>query len=82
MQADKTSVTISALSGYDPTGLARYLNRIKPVKDKIPAPSDSTHPTFDIRIAEINNAIRKEGINFNVLAKNNNRFAEAMKGFK
>jgi beta-barrel assembly-enhancing protease len=82
MQADRTSVTISALSGYDPTGLARYLNRIKPVKDKIPAPADSTHPTFDIRIAEINSAISKEGINFNVLAKNNNRFAEAMKGFR
>lgn len=82
MQADKTSVTISALSGYDPTGLARYLSRIKPIKDKIPAPSDSTHPTFDTRVAEINNAIKQEDINFAVLAKNNNRFAEAMKGFK
>ena len=34
LQADKTGVTISALTGYDPTGLARYLSRIKPIKEK------------------------------------------------
>lgn len=82
MQADKTGVSISTLSGYDPTGLARYLNRIKPIKEKIPPPTDSTHPTFDARIAQINDAIKKDGINFNVLAKNNKRYAEVMKNLK
>ncbi len=82
MQADKTGVTISALTGYDPTGLARYLSRIKPVKEKTPPPSDSTHPTFDARISQINDVVTTEGINFNALAKNSNRFAEAMKSFK
>ena len=82
LQADKTGVTISALSGYDPTGLARYLNRIKPIKEKTPPPSDSNHPTFDSRIAQINDTIKKDGINSNALAKNNVRFAESMKSFK
>lgn len=82
LQADKTSVTISALSGYDPGGLARYLNRIKPMKEKIPAPSDSTHPTFDSRISQINDVVKKEGIQTGALAKNNNRFADATKGMK
>jgi predicted Zn-dependent protease len=82
LQADKTGVSISALSGYDPTGLARYLNRIKPVKEKIPPPSDSTHPTFDSRTAQINEAISKDGITLGTLAKNNRRFSEMMKSFK
>jgi len=82
LQADKTSVTISALSGYDPSGLARYLNRIKPMKEKVPAPSDSTHPTFDSRISQINDAVKKDGIQTGALAKNNNRFADATKSMK
>jgi len=82
MQADQTAVSISALSGYDPTGLARYLNRIKPLKEKVPPPSDDTHPTFDARTAQINDSIKSNGINYGVLAKNNNRFAEVMKNFK
>jgi len=82
MQADKTGVTISALTGYDPTGLARYLYRIKPIKEKIPPPANSTHPTFEARVAQINDVITKNGINYSVLAKNNNRFAETMKELK
>lgn len=82
IQADRTGITISALSGYDPTGLARYLNRIKPIKEKTPPPSDNTHPTFDARVVQINEVIKKEGINFSALAKNNNRFANAIQNFK
>ncbi|HUX90406.1 MAG TPA: M48 family metalloprotease [Gallionellaceae bacterium] len=82
MQADKTSITISALSGYDPTGLGRYLNRIKAIKEKTPPPSDSTHPTFDARVAQINQVIIKEEINYRALAKNNTRFAETINSLK
>lgn len=82
MQADKTSVSISTLSGYDPTGLSRYLSRIKPLREKVPAPTDSNHPTFDARIAQINDIIRKDVINFSQLSKNNNRFEDAMKSLK
>jgi beta-barrel assembly-enhancing protease len=82
LQADKTGVTISALSGYDPTGLARYLSRIKPIKEKTPPPADSTHPSFDSRVAQINDAIKNDGINYSTLAKNNVRFAESLKNLK
>ena len=82
LQADKTGVIISALSGYDPTGLARYLSRIKPIKEKTPPPENSTHPSFDSRVIKINEVITKDGFNANSLAKNDSRFAEAMKNFK
>lgn len=82
MQADKTSVTISAVSGYDPSGLSRYLERIKPIKEETPPPSDSTHPSFDARTLQISDAIKQDGIDYSALAKNNNRFAEIMKNFK
>lgn len=82
MQADKVGVDISTLSGYDPTGLARYLSRIKPIKEKIPPPPDSIHPSFDARISKINDLITKEGVNYKVMAKNTNRFSDAMRNFK
>jgi predicted Zn-dependent protease len=82
MQADKTGVNISALSGYDPGGLARYLNRIKPIKEKIPPPAESTHPSFDARTAQINEVLKENGTNFGSLAKNNKRFNETIKNLK
>lgn len=82
MQADKTSITISVLSGYDPTGLSRYLTRIKSIKEKNPPPTDSNHPSFDVRTLQISDVIKKDGINYSALAKNNNRFTEAMNGLK
>lgn len=82
LQADKTGVIISALSGYDPTGLAQYLSRIKPIKEKTPPPENSMHPTFDARVLLIDEEITKDSLNVKPLAKNNNRFAEAMKNFK
>jgi predicted Zn-dependent protease len=36
MQADRTAVTISALSGYSSAGLARYLDRISTIKESVP----------------------------------------------
>lgn len=82
MQADNTGVSISALSGYDPSGLSGYLSRIKPMKEKIPPPSDSTHPSFDTRIAQINETIKQNGINPASLAKNSRRFTETIKNLK
>lgn len=82
MQADRSAVTISALTGYDPSGLSRYLAKIKPLKSKTPVPANDDHPTFDARILQISEGIAKDGINTKSLAKNNNRFAEAIKQLK
>ena len=82
LQADKSAVTISALSGYNSIGLAKYLDRIGTIKGKVPEPPDSTHPTFTTRIAQINDVIQKEGINTNELATNKERFAATIKSLK
>ena len=82
LQADKSAVTISALSGYNSIGLAKYLDRIGAIKDSVPEPPDSTHPTFTTRIALINDAIVKEGINASELATNQERFSAAIKSLK
>ena len=82
MQADKTAVSISALSGYDPAGLAKYLNRISAGKEKITDPSDPTHPTFAARISQINDVIAKDGIDGGTLATNKERFAAVIKDLK
>jgi predicted Zn-dependent protease len=83
LQADKTGITISALSGYDPAGLARYLTRIKPLKEKTPAANtENTHPTFDSRTAQINEIINKEALINSAQTKNSKRFAENLKALQ
>ncbi|MBI3479442.1 MAG: M48 family metalloprotease [Nitrosomonadales bacterium] len=82
LQADKSAVTISALSGYNSIGLAKYLDRIGTIKEKAAEPPDSTHPTFTTRIAQINDVILKEGINTSELSTNKERFAATLKGLK
>lgn len=82
LQADRSAVSISTLSGYDPAGLSRYLARIKPLKEKVPAPATDDHPSFDLRISGINDEIKKDGISTQSLAKNTVRFASELKNLK
>ncbi|MDO8412673.1 MAG: M48 family metalloprotease [Gallionellaceae bacterium] len=81
MQADKTAITICALSGYDASALANYLERTRAVKERV-ADSDTTHPSFNARIAQINDVITKDSIDIGKLATNQKRFVMAMKGLK
>jgi len=81
MQADRTSVTICALGGYDASALARYLDRTRALKEKVPDP-DSTHPTADARISQINEIIASNGIETGIVTSNQKRFAVVMKGLK
>ena len=81
MQADKVAVMICTLGGYDASGLARYLDRIRAIKEKIPDP-DRIHPTMDARISQINEVIAANGIDTGRASINRSRFAEAMKGQK
>jgi predicted Zn-dependent protease len=79
LHADRTAVILSALGGYDPTGLAKYLDRTRAIKEKVPDPN-STHPTADTRIAQMNEVIAGNGMDTGSLANNQKRFATAMKG--
>jgi beta-barrel assembly-enhancing protease len=82
LQADKSAVTICALSGYDPSGLSRYLARIKPIKEKVPLPAKDDHPTFDLRMKSINTEISSNGIDARTLARKNVRFGSMYKYIK
>lgn len=82
MQADRTAVIISALSGYDPSGLANYLIRTKQTTQKVTATSSSTQLLTDVRVSLIKEAIANDGINDLILAKNVDRFTEQMMIFK
>ncbi len=81
LQADKSAVFICALGGYDATALARYLDRTRAIKEKVPDP-DGTHPTADLRIAQINKVIAANGMDSGSIASTQKRFAAAMKGLK
>lgn len=81
MQADRTAVLICELGGYDATGLSRYLNRIRAIKEKVPDP-DGTHPTVDARIAQINEIIASNGIETGNASANQKRFVATLKVLK
>ncbi len=78
MQADRDAVTLCALSGYDASGLARYLDRVRTIKEKVPDP-DPTHPTIDARLAQIKEVIAANGIDAAPAETRLPRFAAAMK---
>ncbi len=61
-QADRDAVMLCALSGYEPSGLVHYFDRIKAAKGKQTEVLDKTHPSYDARIAWLNDTITKEGI--------------------
>ena len=82
LQAVTTSVFISVLSGYDPLGLARYLNRIKPIKENSATMPGNTTLSIDNRVAQINDVIAIECVDDCVLATNINRFDEEMKSLR
>lgn len=81
-QADKTAALITALSGYDSDGLARYLERISAVKGKTVEIIDRTHPPFAQRAAVIREVINNEGIKTGALKTNKERFTRVIKDLK
>ncbi len=82
VQADKVSVIITALTGYDSGGLARYLERIGAIKGKATEIIDRTHPAFDTRTALIRNTMSGEGIDGAGMKTNKKRFAAEIKNLK
>jgi beta-barrel assembly-enhancing protease len=75
MQADSSAVLFCALSGYDPSGLVTFLDKIGKIKSGV----GSTYPVYDVRLSTLQQAIADEGIAGMSLALNTERFATAMK---
>lgn len=82
VQADKGAVLLCALTGYDPSGLARYFERLGASKGKSTEILDKTHPAYEVRINLLKETIVKEGIEAASLKTFKDRFAEAQKSIK
>jgi len=81
-QADKDAVIFCALSGYEPTGLARYFERLNAIKGKNTEVLDKTHPSYANRIAWLKETIVLEGLDSGNYKNYKNRFAETIKASK
>lgn len=73
LQADRFAVLDSSLSGYDGTSLARYLDRIRAIKDKALI-DDPTHPSVDVRIEQINRIAAADGVDIGNSIADQQRF--------
>lgn len=81
LQADRSAVMLCALNGYDASALARYLGRARTIKGEIPDTGES-HPSFTTRIAQINDAIAKDGVDTSKSASNQKRFVATIAASK
>jgi predicted Zn-dependent protease len=77
IQADKGSVMLCAVAGYDPTGLVRYFERISSSKGKTTEVLDKTHPAYETRIVLLKDTVKEAGIDPAVLQTHKDRFADA-----
>ncbi len=75
MQADGGAVMLCALSGYDPSGLVTFLDKVGKIKSDV----GKTYPVYDVRLATLQRAMSDEGIAGLKLALNTERFVTAMK---
>jgi predicted Zn-dependent protease len=75
MQADASAVVLCAFSGYDPTGLVTFLDKIGRIKSGV----GKTYPLYDVRLATLQRTISNEGLAGMTLALNSVRFANEMK---
>jgi predicted Zn-dependent protease len=81
-QADRDAVLFCALSGYEPTGLVKYFERLNALKGKNTEVLDKTHPAYENRIAWLKGSITQEGIDSGNYKSNKDRFAETIKQMK
>ncbi len=78
-QADKDAVLFCALSGYEPSGLVKYFERLNAQKGKNTGVLDKTHPPYENRIALLKHTIAQEGMDAGSYHSYKERFAEVVK---
>lgn len=81
-QADGGAVTLCALTGYDPSALVRYFDRISIAKGSQTEILDKTHPAYAARIAGLKQALSAEGIDAGSFKTNKQRFTDSVKSLK
>jgi predicted Zn-dependent protease len=71
MQADASAVILCAFSGYDPSGLVTFLDKVGKIKTDV----GKTYPVYDLRLQTIESAINSEGMSeARSMALNTERF--------
>lgn len=76
IDADRSGVSYAALTGYDPNGLAGFLRRIGPAKEKATEVLDKTHPGWQERVKWMQETIAKDGLEGVGRRTGKERFAE------
>ena len=75
MQADAGAVLLCAISGYYPSGLVTFLDKIGKIKSGV----GKTYPVYELRLATLQRVMSDEGIAEMKLALNTERFTKAVK---
>lgn len=75
-EADEVSVWLLANTGYDPTALKRYFERVKTIHTPATEILEETHPPMEDRIAKLNTIIEQNGLSGLQQAKLQERFNE------
>lgn len=75
MQADADAVLLCAFSGYDPSGLVTFLDKVGRIKSSV----GKSYPVYDVRLETLQRAMSDEGIAGMKLALNTERFMKAVK---
>lgn len=75
MQADADAVLLCAFSGYDPSGLVTFLEKVGKIKGSV----GKTYPVYDLRLVTLQRAMSDEGIAGMKLALNTERFTRTVK---
>jgi predicted Zn-dependent protease len=78
--ADRNGILLTAVTGYDPNGLIRYLDRISGLKGRHTDVLDKTHPPYAERTALLREVVAQEELTGG--ATNQARFETEMTSFK
>jgi predicted Zn-dependent protease len=78
--ADRNGLMLTAVAGYDPNGLVRYLDRIAALKGAHTSVLDKTHPPYAERTALLKEVVEAEGMSDG--ATHQERFAAEIKALK
>jgi len=79
LDADNTGTVYLATTGYDPTALKRYINRIKALESKRLSVMNSTHPSFQDRLKALSMQLASLGIDSGKFPTVTSRFNQYVK---
>lgn len=82
MKADEDAVLLSAMAGYDPSGLIRYIERTHDIKEEQTKTLGQTHPPYEDRIDWLKTEIARDGLDSGSYKTYQKRFDEYTKTMK